>query len=121
MNIYAIQIQHFMTLTQKIITHRVLKISYMDGREFVWARGSFFKDDKWEIKLLSEFLFKWIKFDGIYMSGGKFIKPWQVTNKIIEWIFMQFTLNILGMTLTQIIITRRVLKIQKWIDMRGFV
>ena len=44
------------TLTQKVITHWVLKISHMDGREFVWARESFFKDDKWEIKLLSEYL-----------------------------------------------------------------
>ena len=25
------------------------------------------------------------------MSEGKLIKPWQVTDKIIEWIFMQFT------------------------------
>ena len=29
------------------------------------------------------------------MSGGKIIKPWQVMNNIIEWIFMQFTFNIL--------------------------
>ena len=46
----------WVTLTQKIITHRVLKISDMDGRESVWVREGFFKDDKWEIKLLSEFL-----------------------------------------------------------------
>ena len=54
------------------------------------------------------------------MSGVKFIKPWQVTDKIIEWIFMQFTLNILWVTLTQKIITRRVLKISH-IDGREFV
>ena len=28
------------------------------------------------------------------MSGGKFLKPWQVTDKIIEWNFSQFTLNL---------------------------
>ena len=49
------------------------------------------------------------------MSGGKFIKPWQVMDNIIEWIFMQFTFNILWVTLTQKIITCRVLKIHKWI------
>ena len=38
-------------------------------------------------------IYEWIW--GMCMSGVKFIKPWQVTNKIIEWIFMQFTFNIL--------------------------
>ena len=32
------------------------------------------------------------------MSEEKFIKPWQVTDKIIEYIFMQFTFNILWVT-----------------------
>ena len=54
------------------------------------------------------------------MSEGKFVKPWQVTDKIIEWILMQFTFNILWVTLTQKIITWRVSKIS-WMDMRGFV
>ena len=49
------------------------------------------------------------------MSGEKFIKHWQVMDNIIEWIFMQFTFNILHLTLTQKIITHRVLKIHKWI------
>ena len=49
------------------------------------------------------------------MSGEKFIKPWQVMDKIIEWIFMQVIINILWVTLTQKIITHRVLKIHKWI------
>ena len=44
------------------------------------------------------------------MSGGKFIKPWQVMDNIIEWIFMQFTFNILWVTLTQKIITHRLQK-----------
>ena len=44
---------------------------------------------------------------GICMSEGKFIKPWQVTDKIIECIFMQFTFNILQVTLTQKIIICR--------------
>ena len=73
----------WVTLTQKIITHRVSKI-----HKWIW---------------------------GICMSGGKFIKPWQVMDNIIEWIFMQFTFNILWVTLTQKIITCRVLKIHKWI------
>ena len=39
--------------------------------------------------------------EGICMSEGKFIKPWQVTDKIIECIFMHFKFNILQVTLTQ--------------------
>ena len=49
------------------------------------------------------------------MSGGKFFKASQVTDKIIELIFIQFTFNILRVTLTQKIITRRVSKIHEWI------
>ena len=48
------------------------------------------------------------------MSRGKFIKPWEVRDKIIEWIFMQVIINILWVILTQKLITRRVLKINKW-------
>ena len=48
------------------------------------------------------------------MSRGKFLKPWQVTDKIIEWIFMQVTFNFLQVTLTQKIITHKVLKIHEW-------
>ena len=48
-------------------------------------------------------------------AEAKFLKPWQVTDKIIEWIFSQFTFNILWVTLTQKIITHRVLKIHEWI------
>ena len=59
----------WVTLTQKIITHRFWK--FMNG------------------------------FEGMCMSRGKFLKPWQVTDKIIEWIFMQVTFNILQVTLTQ--------------------
>ena len=59
-------------------------------------------------------------YKGICMSGGKFIKPWQVMDNIIEWIFMQFTFNILWLTLTQKIITCRVLKISH-MDVREFV
>ena len=59
-------------------------------------------------------------FEGICMSQGKFLKPWQVTHKIIEWIFSQFTFNILWMTLTQNIITCRASK-NSWMDMRGCV
>ena len=40
--------------------------------------------------------------------------PPLLTDKIIEWIFSQFTFNILWVTLTQKIITRRVLKTHKW-------
>ena len=49
------------------------------------------------------------------MSGGKFPKPWQVTDKIIEWFFLQLIFYIFWMTQTQEIITHRVSKIHKWI------
>ena len=42
------------------------------------------------------------------MSGGKFLKPWQVTDNSIEWIFFQFTFDPLLMTQTQEIITCKV-------------
>ena len=32
------------------------------------------------------------------MSGGKLFKEWQVTDKIVEWIFMQFTFNLSQVT-----------------------
>ena len=32
-------------------------------------------------------------YEGMCMSGGKFLKLWQVTDKIIEWIFIQFILK----------------------------
>ena len=35
------------------------------------------------------------------MSGTKFLKEWQVRDKIIEWIFYQFTFNLFQMTQTQ--------------------
>ena len=53
-------------------------------------------------------------FKGICMSGGKFPKPWQVTDNIIEWFFSQFKFNILQETQTQKIITCRVSKIHEW-------
>ena len=49
------------------------------------------------------------------MSQGKFLKPWQVTDKIIEWIVMQVTFNILWVTQTQKIIAHRLSKIDVWI------
>ena len=78
------------------------------------------------MKLLSELFFnshltiyKWLKlkkqsivwfqiftngYEGMYINKGKFLKEWQVTDKIIEWIFFQFTFNLLQMTQTQEII-----------------
>ena len=53
-------------------------------------------------------------YEGMCMSGGKFLKPLQVTDKIIEWIFSQLTFNILWVTLIQKIITYRVSKIHEW-------
>ena len=38
-----------------------------------------------------------------------------MTDKIIEWIFFQFTVNLIQMTQTQKIITCMVLKFHKWI------
>ena len=56
---------------------------------------------------------KWIWGD-VHM-WGKFLKEWQVRNKIIGWMFFQFTFNLLWMTQTQEIITCRVSKIHKWV------
>ena len=54
-------------------------------------------------------IYEWIW--AMCMSGGRFHKEWQVTDKIIEWIFFQFTFKHLWMTQTQEIITRRVSKV----------
>ena len=40
-------------------------------------------------------------YEGMCMSGGKLFKPWQVTDKIVEWIILQFIFNILQMNQTQ--------------------
>ena len=45
----------WVTLTQKIITCRVLKNSQMDIRGCVWVGESFSSHDKWQIILLSDF------------------------------------------------------------------
>ena len=55
----------------------------------------------------------WMDMRGCVWVGGKFLKPWQVTDNIIEWIFSQFTFKILWVTLTQKIITHRVSKIHE--------
>ena len=47
------------------------------------------------------------------MSEEKFSKPWQVTDKIIECIFLKFTFNHLQMTQTQEITTHRVSNIHE--------
>ena len=49
-------------------------------------------------------------YEGMCMSGGKFLKESQVRYKIIGWIFFQFTFNLSWMTQTQEIITCRVSK-----------
>ena len=80
----------------------------------------------WQIKLLSEFfssylsqplrmtqtqeiitlrvlkIYEWIQ--GMCMSGGKFLKEWQMTDKIIEWNFFPIHIQPLQMTKTQEII-----------------
>ena len=95
----------------------------------VWVGEGFLKNDKWQIKLLSEFfsnshsnhlwmtqtqeiithrilkIHTWMW--GLCMSGAMVLKQWQVTDKIIEWIFFQITFNFLWMTQTQEIITHR--------------
>ena len=126
------------TQTQEIITLRVSKIhKWIQGDVYEWGE-SFLSNNKWQIKLLSEFfssylsqpfmndstweiitwkvlkIHEWIQED-VY-GWEKFLKQWQMMDKIIEWIFFQFTFNILWMTQTQEIITHRVLKIHEWIQ-----
>ena len=54
------------------------------------------------------------------MIGEKFLKEWQVKDKITESIFSQFAFNHLQMTHTQKIITHSVSKIHKWIWEHGY-
>ena len=49
------------------------------------------------------------------MIGGKFLKEWQVTDKVIESFFFTIHIFILQISQTQGIITCRVLKIHEWI------
>ena len=49
------------------------------------------------------------------MSGQKFLKEWQFTDKIVKWIFFQLTHNLLQMTQTQEIINHRVSKSYEWV------
>ena len=128
----------WVTLTQKIITCRLWKIHKWIWGDVYEQGQSFLSHDKWQIKLLSEFFPIHIQhitsdsnwennnsyigfqkfmtgFGGMCVRRGKFLEPWQVTDKIIEWIFSQFTFNILWVTLTQNIITHRVSKIHEWV------
>ena len=57
-------------------------------------------------------------YEGLCMSEGKFPKPWQVTDKIIEWFILQVISYILWMTQTQEKMTCRVLKTLQ-MDMKG--
>ena len=80
-------------------------------RGCVWVGESFLSHDKWKIKLLSEFLcksqstfyevtltqkiitYRVLKYSqmvlrGCVWVGEQFFKPWQVTDKIIGWIFL---------------------------------
>ena len=125
----------WMTQTQEIITCMVSKIQKWIWQD-VYEWGTFLKEwevtDKVIVSIFFQFTFnllrmtqtreitfrvlkihKWIW--GMFMSRGKFPKPWQVTDKIIEWLFLQFIFYILWMTQTQEIITHRVSKIHKWI------
>ena len=52
------------------------------------------------------------------MIGGKFLKEWQVRDKIIESILSQFAFNHLWLTQTQKIITHRVFE-NSQMDIRG--
>ena len=111
--------------------------SQMDIKGCVWVGESFLM--KWQVTdkiiewIVFQFIFNLLQmtqtqeiinhrvskftngYEGLCMSGGKFLKEWQVTDKIIEWIFFQFTFNLLQMTQTQRIISCWVLKIHKWI------
>ena len=49
------------------------------------------------------------------MSGQKFLKEWQFTDKIVRGIFFQLTHNLLQMTQTQEIINHRVSKVHEWV------
>ena len=54
-------------------------------------------------------------YKGMCMSRGNFLKPWQVTDKIIEWIFPKSHSTFKQVTLTQKIITCRASKIYELI------
>ena len=105
-------------------------------RGCVWVGECFLRNDRWQIKLqwiFFQFTYnlwqmtqtqeiiihriskthEWIQGD-VY-EWAKFLKPWQVTDKIIEWIFMQFIFILWQMTQTQEIINRRGSKIHEWI------
>ena len=128
----------WVTLTQKIIADRVSKIhKWFWGDVYEWEE-SFLSHDKWQRNIIEwiffpihiQHLYEWLLtqkiithrvskihewfWGNVYEAGEKFLKPWQVTDKIIEWIFSQFTFNILWVTLTQKIITHRVSKMHDW-------
>ena len=75
----------------------------MDMRGFVWIGQRFLSHDKWQVKLLSDFSYFTFTNDS-NSRNNKFIKEWQVKDKIIESIFPQFAFNHLQMTQTQEII-----------------
>ena len=129
----------FVWIGQRFLSHDKWQVKLLsDFSYFTFTNDSNSRNNnKWKIKLLSQFspiciqpftndsnsrnnkLIGFGKFtngyEGLCMSEGKFPKPWQVTDKIIEWFILQFISYILWMTQTQEKITCRVLKIHKWI------
>ena len=55
----------------------------------------------------------------MYMNREMFLKPWQVTDKIIEWIFSQFIVNILQVTNSKNNNSQAVINL--WMDVMGCV
>ena len=67
-------------------------------------------------KIISHRFWKFTNgFESMGMSGRKFSKPWQVTDKLLSDFLFTIYIFILWMTQTQEIITHRVLKIHEWI------
>ena len=125
-NFYASHIQHFTSDSNS-------KIDNLQGFENSWKEiWKFIKP--WQVThKIIEWIFIQVTFNILWVTltqkiitwrlskihewiwgdvyeWGKVLKPWQVTHKIIEWIFIQVTFNILRVTLTH-----RVSNIHKWI------
>ena len=112
----------------------------MDMRRCVWERESFLSRNSWKVtdKIIEWFLFYFFTIHILHFTSdsnsrnnnllgfensqmdmegcvwvGEFPKPWQVTDKFIEWLFLQLIFYIFWMTQTQEIITGRVSEIHK--------
>ena len=85
MNFFPIHIQHFTSdSNSKYNNSQGFKNSRMDIRGCVWVGESFLSHDKWQIKLLSEFLYNFMSDSNSENNNSRVLKIHNVLGDVYE-------------------------------------